>query len=93
MKKMKLFPMGIVVMLVLAQSVFAADAVAAGKAKAQACAGCHNASMNNLAGKGGAVLVKQMGAIIAGELAHPPVLSGLSGQDIDDIAAFLNNPQ
>ena len=92
MKKAAFLTLGILATLTLSQSVVAGDA-AAGEAKAQGCAGCHNAGNNSLAGKGEAHLVTQMKAMRAGERAHPPALSDMSDQDINDVAAFINGAQ
>ncbi len=92
MRKTTLLPMGIVLALVLPQSVFAGDA-ASGKAKALGCVACHNAGTNNLSGKGETYLVTQMKTIRAGKKTHPPVLSSLSDQDINALASYLNGAQ
>jgi cytochrome c553 len=92
MKKTILLLMGVVPALVLPQSVLAGDS-AAGKAGAQGCMACHNAVMNNLADKGEAYLSTQMKMILSGERTHPPGLSDLSDQDVNDIAAFMNGTQ
>jgi cytochrome c553 len=90
MKKATFLTLGFLATLTLSQSVVAGDV---GEAKAQGCAGCHNAANNSLAGKGEAHLVTQMKAMRAGERAHPPALSDMSDQDINDVAAFMNGAQ
>lgn len=71
---------------------------AAGKAKADSCAGCHGMNGKsmmpanpNLAGQKEAYLVKAMKAYRDGSRKDPMMNSmaaGLSDADIDDIAAF-----
>lgn len=55
--------------------------------------GCHNAGAHSLGGKDETYLVTQMKAIRAGKKSHPPVMSGLSDQDIDTIANYLSSAQ
>ncbi len=89
MRKMLLL---LVLAMVFPLPAFAGD-TASGKTKAQGCVGCHNAGTNSLSGKGEALLISQIKAIRAGEKDHPPVMSGLSDQDIDAIAIYLNGVQ
>ena len=62
---------------------------ATGAAESAACAACHN-TMVNLKGRGAAAIAEQIGAIRAGEKAHPPGLAELSEEDIAIIAAYLD---
>ncbi len=77
---------------------FAAD-IAAGKAKAAVCAGCHGASgisvtgmWPNLAGQKAAYLSKQIKAFRDGTRKDPsmsPMAAGLTDADADNIAAYF----
>ena len=83
-----------------AAPVAAAD-LAAGKAKAATCAGCHGANgisnnplWPNLAGQKSAYLVKQMKAFRDGtrkDPMMPPRATPLSDADIENLAAYFNN--
>jgi len=79
---------------------FAADP-AAGKTKAAACAGCHGtngkaiqAEYPNLAGQGAAYIVKQLQDYKSGARENAlmmPMASGLSDDDMADIAAYFES--
>ena len=75
--------------------------LAAGKAKAAACAGCHGANgisnnplWPNLAGQKAAYLAKQIRAFRSGERKDPamePMAKPLSDVDIENIAAYFES--
>ncbi len=79
---------------------FAAD-VAAGKAKAAACAACHGANgisiapmWPNLAGQKEVYLSKQIKAFRDGTRKDPsmsPMAAGLSDADADNLAAYFSS--
>ena len=83
-----------------ATNIYAADADA-GKAKAGTCAGCHGAegiSANpdwpNLAGQKANYLISQMKAFRDGDRKNAlmsPMASGLSDDDIANIAAYYSS--
>ncbi len=80
--------------------VQAAD-IAAGKAKAAVCAGCHgaegiatNPQYPNLAGQNAPYLVSAMKAYKDGGRNHPvmkAMVSGLSDEDMENIAAYYES--
>ncbi len=80
--------------------VQAAD-IAAGKAKAATCAGCHgadgiatNPQYPNLAGQNAPYLVLAMKAYKDGSRNHPvmkAMVSALSDQDMENIAAYYES--
>ncbi len=65
---------------------------AAGKAKAENCAACHNA-MVSLKGRGAETIAAQMKVIRSGEKTHPPGLADLNDEDIAAIAAYLDGAE
>ncbi len=79
-------------------AVFAGD-IAAGKAKAAVCAGCHgpngvsaNPMWPNLAGQKEAYLAKQIKAFRDGTRKDPtmsPMAAGLSDADAENLAAYF----
>ncbi|UCE88280.1 MAG: cytochrome c4, partial [Pseudomonadota bacterium] len=84
--------------LALGGSVQAAGNAAAGKARAQACAGCHGADGNSanplwpkLAGQHEKYLTKQLADFKAGKTRKDPVMAGqaagLSKADMENLAA------
>jgi len=87
-------------LLVTANASLAGD-VAAGKAKAATCSGCHGAtgiSANplwpNLAGQKDAYLVKQLKAFRDGARSDPmmtPMAKPLSDADIHNLAAYYSS--
>jgi cytochrome c553 len=99
MKKMKCLLI-LVAMSCLPFASHAAGDAAAGKAKSALCAACHGAegiSPNdiwpNLAGQKQAYLVKQITAFRGGDRKDPmmaPMVSGLSDEDIDNLAAYFS---
>lgn len=88
------------VLLAASGSVLAGD-VAAGKAKAASCAGCHGANgisnnpmWPNLAGQQPGYLVKQMKDFRDGTRNDPmmgPMAKPLSDADIENIAAYYSS--
>lgn len=84
----------------LASQVVAAD-LAAGKARAAVCAGCHGANgisnnplWPNLAGQKAAYLAKQIRAFKSGERKDPtmePMAKPLSETDIENISAYFES--
>lgn len=84
----------------LASQVVAAD-LAAGKARAAVCAGCHGANgisnnplWPNLAGQKAAYLAKQIKAFKSGERKDPsmePMAKPLSDADIENISAYFES--
>ncbi len=80
--------------------VQAAD-IAAGKAKAATCAGCHgadgiaaNPQYPSLAGQNAPYLVQAMKAYKDGSRNHPvmkAMVSGLSDEDMENIAAYYES--
>lgn len=87
--------------LLLSASISMAGDVAAGKAKAASCAGCHGAngvSANplwpNLAGQKDAYLAKQLKAFRDGSRTDPTMSAmakPLSDADIDNLAAYYSS--
>lgn len=85
---------------VIAGNSLAAGDSAAGKAKANVCAGCHgmdgyssNELWPNLAGQKNTYLVVQIKAFRDGVRKGPlmqPMVANLSDQDIDDLAAYYS---
>lgn len=86
-------------LMVLAGSAVAAGDVNAGKAKAQACIGCHgvngvstNPTWPKLAGQHANYVAKQLNDFKAGK-RNDPLMGGqvanLSPQDMDDLAAYF----
>lgn len=79
-------------------NLFAAGNAEAGKSKAMLCSACHGAngiSSNdiwpNLAGQKEGYLIKQIKAFRDGQRVDPsmaPMVSTLSDQDVEDLAAF-----
>jgi len=88
-------------LLGLSGAVLAAGDVAAGKAKAAVCAGCHGAegvSNNpmwpNLKGQKEAYLIKQLKAFRDGTRTDPmmsPMAKPLSDADIDNVSAYFSS--
>jgi len=86
--------------LVLPFAVQAAD-VAAGKARAASCAGCHGATgisnnpmWPNLAGQKAGYLAKQLRAFRDGTRSDPmmtPMAKPLSDADIENLAAYYSS--
>ena len=86
--------------LVIAGNTLAAGDSAAGKAKANVCAGCHgldghssNELWPNLAGQKNAYLVVQIKAFRDGVRESPlmqPMVANLSDQDVEDLAAYYS---
>ena len=80
---------------------FAAGDAEAGKAKSGMCAACHGANgisptdiWPNLAGQKAGYLVKQIKAFKDGTRTDPtmaPMVSSLSDQDIEDLAAYYSS--
>src|SRR6185295_6583338 len=90
--------------LVFAMSVpaFAAGNVAAGKAKAAMCAGCHGAEGNGggdpswpkLAGQHENYIIQQLKAFKSGTRKDPimsGMAAGLSNKDIENVAAYFSS--
>lgn len=75
--------------LVLYSGTAAAGDTPAGADKAAPCLKCHNA-MVSLKDRGADVIVAQMKAIRSGDAPHPPGLAGLTDDDIEAIAAWLD---
>ena len=79
---------------------YAAGDAAAGKAKSMLCAACHGAEgisgndiWPNHAGQKQGYLVKQIKAFRDGNRKDPmmaPMVSGLSDEDIDNLAAYFS---
>ena len=79
---------------------YAAGDAAAGKAKSVLCAACHGAEgisgndiWPNLAGQKYGYLVKQIKAFRDGDRIDPmmaPMVSGLTDEDIDNLAAYFS---
>lgn len=92
--------LGFAVLLAGTGAAMAAGDPVAGKAKTAACAACHNADGNatiavnpKLAGQHAAYLAKQIRNFISGERVDNMMMSmvsNLSEQDIDDIAAYYS---
>jgi len=88
-------------LLGLSGAVLAAGDVAAGKAKAAVCAGCHGAegiSNNpmwpNLKGQKEGYIIKQLKAFQAGTRTDPmmsPMAKPLTDADIDNVAAYFSS--
>ena len=86
-------------LLALAGSAFAAGDAKAGKAKAQACIGCHgvngvstNPTWPKLAGQHANYVAKQLKDFKAGKRKDPLMggqVANLSPQDMDDLAAYF----
>ncbi|MDH3314439.1 MAG: cytochrome c [Gammaproteobacteria bacterium] len=97
MKKTTVLLVAVAASFVAANALAAGDA-AAGKSKSAACAACHGPDGNstnpvwpNLAGQHGAYLVKQLKAFKSGERKDPlmsPMAAGLSEQDMENLAAY-----
>jgi cytochrome c553 len=99
---MKKIPAAIMIfeMLFASRVVIAAD-LAAGEAKAAACAGCHGANgisnnplWPNLAGQKAAYLTKQIKAFRDGTRKDPtmePMARPLSDADIENISAYFES--
>lgn len=89
------------ILILMPMASYAAGDAAAGKAKASACAACHGAKgisgndiWPNLAGQKAGYLKKQMKAFRDGDRKDPmmsPMASGLSDEDIDNLAAFYSS--
>jgi cytochrome c553 len=79
----------IIISILFVPVTFAFDAEN-GKAKSASCSACHNANMNNLAGKSAADIEAGIKSILSGNKAHPP-LGELSDQDVKDIAGYLSS--
>ena len=87
------------VLLAMTQVSFAGGDVAAGKARAASCAGCHGAMgisatemWPNLAGQKAGYLAKQMKAFRDGgrkDAMMTPMAKPLSDADIDNLAAYF----
>lgn len=87
-------------LLSLSGAAMAGD-IAAGKAKAASCAGCHGANgvsnntmWPNLAGQQAGYLVKSLKAFRDGTRNDPmmsPMAKPLSDADIENIAAYFNS--
>lgn len=103
---MKKIILTVFISLGVAGLAFAKGDAAAGQAKATTCAACHGATgismapiWPNLAGQGQRYLIKQITEIKDGVRSVPemmPFVSGLTPQDIEDLAAFYasqNAPQ
>lgn len=85
--------------LMLSTGVAGAADIAAGKAKAASCAGCHGANgisnnplWPNLAGQKAAYLAKQIKAFRDGSRKDPtmePMARPLSDEDIENLAAYF----
>lgn len=98
---MKTIAVGLVLAsLALPLAAQAAGDPAAGKSKAQACAGCHGADGNsptgqfpNLAGQHASYIVKQLEDFKAGKTRRnevmAPIVANLSHQDMEDLAAYF----
>lgn len=92
------FAAALLVPLTLSGGVAAAGDSAAGKAKADVCAGCHglngissNPEWPNLAGQQGAYLIRQIKAYRDGQRQDPlmsPIVQNLKDSDIADLAAY-----
>lgn len=90
-------------LLLLTSSAFAAGDPAAGKEKAQLCAACHGADGNSpspvwpkLAGQHEEYLIKQLWDFRDGKRENAqmsPMATGLSDQDIEDLAAYYAQQQ
>jgi len=90
----------ILTILIFSLPVFAGDA-AAGKAKSAICMACHGAAgmspndiWPNLAGQKEGYLVKQIKAFRDGVRVDPmmaPMVSSLSDEDVDNLAAYYSS--
>ncbi len=89
---------GVVALLGIAGAAQAAGDVAAGKAKAGMCAGCHGAQGQGvkpnppLAGKPETQIVEDLKAYKSGKRANPVMkglASGLSDQDMANLGAYF----
>jgi cytochrome c553 len=88
-------------LLGLSGAALAAGNVAAGKAKAAVCAGCHGAEgissspmYPNLKGQKEAYLIKQLKAFRDGTRTDPimgPMAKPLSDADIENVAAYFSS--
>ncbi len=97
MKKTTVLLVAVAASFVAANALAAGDA-AAGKSKSAACAACHGPDGNstnplwpNLAGQHEAYFVKQLKAFKSGERKDPlmsPMAAGLSQQDMENLAAY-----
>jgi len=87
--------------LLFTGTALAAGDAAAGKTKSAVCAGCHgiegyssNDLWPNLAGQKQGYLVAQIKAFRDGDRVSPmmaPMVSKLTDQDVDDLAAYYAN--
>jgi cytochrome c553 len=87
--------------MVFQMPVHAAGDVAAGKAKAAVCAGCHGANgissapiYPNLAGQKEQYLIKAITDYKTGKRTDPvmkPMVSGLTDDDIKNLAAYFSS--
>ena len=59
-------------------------------ATAETCIQCHEGMGMSLKGNGADDIAAKIGAIAAGEAAHPPVLEGASEAEIAEVARILN---
>ncbi len=90
-----------VVGLLFTSNALAAGDAAAGKSKSAVCAGCHgmdgyssNDLWPNLAGQKQGYLIAQIKAFRDGDRDSPmmaPMVSKLSDQDVEDLAAYYAN--
>ena len=64
----------------------------AANAQAESCLACHKGKLS-LKGRGSDVLVEQIRAIRAGDKKHPPGLDKLSEDDLEAIAAYLDEAE
>ncbi len=100
MKRLFVVAFGLVFIGVAACAQASGD-VAAGKAKAATCAGCHGANgisnnplWPNLAGQKAAYPEKQLKAFRSGERKDPmmaPMVGSLSDEDIANLAAYYSS--
>jgi cytochrome c553 len=96
-----IFAVLLIIWLSLSAGLVVAADLAAGKAKAATCAGCHGANgisnnplWPNLAGQKAAYLAKQIRAFKAGERKDPtmePMAKPLSDADIENISAYFES--
>ncbi len=97
---MKKVVASVLIVMGMSASVQAAGNPEAGKAKSMMCGGCHGVDGNSavsmfpkLANQGERYLIKQIHDIKSGARAVPQmtgILTGLSDQDIEDVAAYFN---
>lgn len=91
---------GYAILCLFAAQAAAAPDAAAGQARAAACGACHGADGNSvapewpkLAGQVPQYLIKQLQDFKAGRRSDPtmePMAQSLSGQDIEDLAAYFS---